>query len=32
MDAGLILGVTDRDPSWGVTIGATYVFKAWQPK
>jgi hypothetical protein len=32
MDAGLILGVTDRDPSWGVTVGATYVFKAWQPK
>jgi len=32
MDAGLILGVTERDPSWGFTVGATWVFKAWQPK
>jgi hypothetical protein len=32
MDAGLILGVTDRDPQWGLTVGATWVFKAWEPK
>jgi hypothetical protein len=32
MDAGLLLGVTDNDPSWGVTVGATWVFKAFTVK
>jgi hypothetical protein len=29
IDAGLLLGVTSRDPSWGFTAGATYVFKGF---
>lgn len=32
LDTGLLLGVTDRDPSWGVTFGATWVFKAFDVK
>ncbi len=32
LDGGLLLGVTDRDPSWGLTIGATWVFKAFTVK
>jgi hypothetical protein len=32
MDAALLLGVTDRDPSWGFTVGATWVFKAFTVK
>jgi len=32
MDAGLILGLTDRDPDWGFTVGATWVFKAFTVK
>lgn len=30
LDAGALLGVTDRDPSWGVTFGATWVFKVFE--
>jgi hypothetical protein len=29
IDAGILLGVTSRDPGFGVTAGATYVFKAF---
>lgn len=29
VDAGLIIGMTSRDPSLGFTIGATWVFKAF---
>ena len=29
IDGALILGVTERDPSWGFTGGATWVFKAF---
>lgn len=29
IDAGLILGMTSRDPSFGFTAGATWVFKAF---
>jgi len=29
VDAGLIIGMTSRDPSIGFTIGATYVFKGF---
>jgi hypothetical protein len=29
LDAGLILGLTSRDPSVGLTIGATWVFKGF---
>jgi hypothetical protein len=29
VDAGLLLGTTSRDPDWGFTIGATWVFKAY---
>lgn len=32
LDAGLILGMTPRDPSIGFTVGATYVFKAFEVK
>jgi hypothetical protein len=32
LDAALLLGVTDRDPSWGITVGATWVFKAFAVK
>jgi len=32
LDAGLLLGVTDNDPSWGVTFGLTWVFKAFELK
>ena len=28
LDGALLLGLTSRDPSWGFTIGATYVFNA----
>ncbi len=31
-DAGLIVGLTSRDPSLGITAGYTYVFKAFEPK
>jgi len=31
-DAGIILGMTSRDPSVGFTFGATYVFKAFTIK
>jgi hypothetical protein len=27
LDAGILLGMTSRDPSFGFTVGATYVFK-----
>jgi len=29
IDGALILGVTERDPSWGFSAGATWVFKAF---
>jgi hypothetical protein len=29
IDAGLLLGVTSRDPGYGFTAGATYVFKGF---
>lgn len=32
LDAGVLIGVTDHDPSWGVTFGATWVFKAFEVK
>lgn len=32
LDAGIILGMTPRDPSFGFTAGATYVFKAFTVK
>ncbi len=32
IDAGIILGMTSRDPSFGFTAGATYVFKAFTVK
>ncbi len=28
LDGALLLGLTSRDPSWGFTMGATYVFNA----
>jgi hypothetical protein len=28
LDGGLLLGLTSRDPTWGFTVGATYVFNA----
>ncbi len=28
-DGALLIGVTERDPSWGVTAGFTWVFKAF---
>ena len=28
-DGALLLGVTERDPSWGFTAGLTWVFKAF---
>jgi len=32
LDAGIILGMTSYDPSFGFTVGATYVFKAFEVK
>lgn len=29
LDGALLIGVTERDPSWGVTAGLTWVFKAF---
>lgn len=29
LDGGLLIGVTERDPSWGLTAGVTWVFKAF---
>jgi hypothetical protein len=29
IDAGIILGLTSRDPGFGFTAGATYVFKGF---
>lgn len=29
LDGGLLIGVTERDPSWGFTAGVTWVFKAF---
>jgi hypothetical protein len=31
-DAGVIIGVTKRDPEWGATVGVTWVFKAFEVK
>lgn len=28
-DGALIVGVTERDPTWGFTVGMTYVFRAF---
>lgn len=30
VDGGIIVGLTTRDPGFGVTVGATYVFNAFQ--
>jgi hypothetical protein len=32
IDAGILLGMTSRDPGFGFTAGATYVFKAFEVK
>jgi len=32
LDAGILVGVTSRDPSFGFTAGATWVFKAFTVK
>ncbi len=32
LDAGFLIGMTDADPSWGVTAGFTWVFKAFEVK
>ena len=32
IDAGILLGMTSRDPGFGFTAGATYVFKAFDIK
>lgn len=32
VDGGFLLGVTDRDPSWGFSGGLTWVFKAFEVK
>jgi hypothetical protein len=32
IDAGMLLGMTSRDPSFGFTAGATYVFKGFDVK
>jgi hypothetical protein len=32
LDGALLLGVTERDPSWGLSLGATWVFKAFTVK
>jgi hypothetical protein len=32
VDAGILLGMTSRDPSFGFTAGATYVFKGFDIK
>ena len=29
LDGALLIGVTDHDPSWGITAGATWVFRAF---
>jgi hypothetical protein len=29
LDAGILLGITQRDPGFGITAGATYVFKGF---
>lgn len=29
LDGALLIGVTERDPSWGLTAGLTWVFKAF---
>jgi hypothetical protein len=29
LDGALLIGVTERDPSWGFTVGLTWVFKAF---
>lgn len=29
-DAAVLIGLTARDPNWGVTLGFTYVFDAFQ--
>jgi hypothetical protein len=30
LDGALLLGVTERDPSWGFTAGVTWVFRAFE--
>lgn len=32
VDGGMLIGLTDRDPSWGFTGGLTWVFKAFEVK
>jgi hypothetical protein len=31
VDAGVALGLNDDDPTWGFTLGATWVFRAFNP-
>jgi hypothetical protein len=30
IDGALMIGVTEHDPSWGITAGVTWVFRAFQ--
>ena len=30
VDSGIFVGLTDDDPSWGFTVGGTWVFKAFE--
>jgi hypothetical protein len=32
VDGGMLIGITDNDPSWGFTGGLTWVFKAFEVK
>jgi hypothetical protein len=32
VDGGFLIGLTDRDPSWGFSGGVTWVFKAFEVK
>jgi hypothetical protein len=30
LDGGIIVGLTSRDPAFGITVGLTYVFNAFR--
>jgi hypothetical protein len=32
LDGGFIIGITETDPSWGFSVGFTWVFKAFEAK
>jgi len=32
IDGAMLIGVTERDPTWGFTFGLTWVFKAFDPQ